>query len=152
MNTEKTDRMIPEPRAKDRYDEAVEYLTAHPEEIYKSWANPYCEPGGCLFGFYTKEPAAYIWDAYGSACGCLTQAKAGQVVVYNKCKIELRAFTQELTDEIRNDPRIPNSPPNQGLAESIAYCKTWAPVLPVFAEYRRKLDAAREKAKEQNKD
>lgn len=73
----------------DKYDEAIAYLTEHPDEIYENWNDPGSSPAGCLF--------QYCGRSYD--CGCLTQV-AGFLG---------RAATSELTDAIRADVRIPRN-------------------------------------------
>jgi hypothetical protein len=97
----------------DKYDMAVEYLTEHPDEIYDAWGNPFLHKGGCLFQFCNANGYNAI------ICGCLTQIRRGGYA----------AETEELTEEIRNDERIPSS------ALDIR-----AEHLPVFAEWQRRLD------------
>lgn len=40
---------------KDKYDKAVEYLTAHPEEIAAAWRRSYAVEHGCLFQFVSPS-------------------------------------------------------------------------------------------------
>ena len=117
----------------DIYDEAVEYLTRKIEER-RSSPDPSCESfiehvwntaisdpekGAILFQtVHMKRNSNSACDENGRYCGCLTQIKAGSV-----------AQTQELTDLIRLDPKIPNSG-----------CKITVDLLPHFAEWNRKID------------
>lgn len=93
----------------DIYDEAVEYLTKHPEKIEEAWNYTDARVGGILFE-YT-----------GPGCGCLTQVKTGSEL--------FKGPTPELEEAIRADPRIPLG------VDSIT-----VESLPVFAEWRRRLD------------
>lgn len=94
----------------DKYDEAVAYLTARPDEIYDSWL---CAES--LFQFV--EP---IDGNDEKVCGCLTEIRGS----YDIC-----AWTDELTAAIRADERLPRN------AEDITPAH-----LPVFAEWQRRID------------
>ena len=96
---------------KDAYDEAIEYLTAHPNEILDAWDYPARKPGGVLFSIVSKNNAM--------CCGCLVQI-AG---------CAFKAQTPELTAAILADKRIPTN------RESIR-----VEDLPVFAEWQRRID------------
>lgn len=80
------DYEAPEP---DAYDDAVAYLTEHPEEIIRAWRSPQTHPGGALFAFV------------GNSCGCLSMIRGSDGYV---------ATTAELTLAIRSDERIPSDP------------------------------------------
>ena len=69
----------------DEYDEAVTYLTQHPDEIIAAWNYPWYHSAGCLFVPTTRGG------------GCLTQVKAGN----------MSAPTPELAAEIRDDGDLP---------------------------------------------
>jgi hypothetical protein len=103
--------------AMDVYDEAVAYWQEHfsPEAITHSWTRPDIRPGGALFLNCDYKPYE------GFTCGCLTQVKSGHYV----------AATAELTEAIRADPRLPDSPENITLES-----------LPAFAEWQRRIDKA----------
>lgn len=103
---------------KDKYDIAIEYLTEHPEEIYATWSTPSGSPHGCLFQMVTPSGNYQTPEWNSDQCGCLTQVKY----------TSYPAWTSELTDEIRDDERIP-SLRNITVAD-----------LPVFAEWQRRLD------------
>lgn len=107
-------------KTKDKYDEAVEYLTEHPEEILQAWYLPSGAPepdhiGHCLFGIVATH------ESIGSHCGCLTQIAA--------CGHYPEAETPELTKAIRADMRIPK----KGSLVTVED-------LPVFAEWQRRID------------
>lgn len=111
---------------KDKYDEAVDYLTKNPEEIYQCWNHPISYRAGALFlPVSDKLPASpntvdlLPRRGDGLMCGCLTMVRAGLKV----------AWTDELTEAIRGDARIPKTP------ESIK-----PEHLPVFAEWQRRID------------
>lgn len=98
---------------KDKYDEAIEYLTEHPEEIYETWNSAISNselPGACLFRACSNDSK--------KCYGCLIQVR------YR----EYPAQTPELTAAILADKRIP--PANEITVED----------LPVFAEWQRRLD------------
>lgn len=104
----------------DKYDDAIEYLRAHPDEIRRAWFGGYHDvpihPGACLFA------AA---GSYRSGCSCLT-------IIRDELSIDggARAATPELTEAIRADERIPKNPSHICVEH-----------LPVFAEWQRKIDA-----------
>lgn len=98
---------------RDKYDEAVEHLTANPHGIEDSW-----EQGECLFQHAGKE--SDNWGADGYVIGCLTQIREGWV----------GAATPELTAAIRADARLPVTP-----------TQITVEMLPIFAEWQRKIDA-----------
>jgi hypothetical protein len=101
---------------KDVYDDAVEWLTAHPDRISPAWQRPYSSRFGFLFGFTGADTADRDCEV---ATGCLTQVKAGFA----------NAGTPALTEAIRADPRIPDS--MRGINPTNLH---------VFAEWRRRLD------------
>ena len=72
---------------RDKYDEAIEYLTDNPDIIHRAWGEASTHPQGCLFG-------------YVGTGGCLTMIRNGW-----------RGDEQhpELTVMIRADERIPTS-------------------------------------------
>lgn len=108
----------------DKYDAAVEYLTARPHQIQSAWISAWLDPdfegGGCLFGFIRPSRDRKVGPD-GRSYGCLTQIR-------NRpdwfC-----ALTPEMTDQIVADDRIPTSD-DQITVE----------MLPVFAEWQRKKD------------
>lgn len=104
----------------DKYDEAIAYLTEHPEEISKAWNQPGAAKGGCLFRMATNAITREDTRRDVSlGFGCLTMVRG------NGCN----AATPELTIAIRSDGRIPSSR------------HTVTPShLPVFAEWQRRLD------------
>ena len=99
----------------DVYDEAVAHLTEHPDEIYESWGD-YSGLGGLLF----MDAARDDYDRNDMLCGCLTQIRCGI----------FRAQTNELTEAIRADERIPSN----GGDITVEH-------LPLFAEWQRRIDA-----------
>jgi hypothetical protein len=79
--------MATETRQPDAYDDAIAYLTEHPEKIYSEW-----EWGKTLFEFCGHYGRRF--------CGCLTMIRNGREI----------AETPELTAAIRADARIPTHP------------------------------------------
>lgn len=103
----------------DKYDEAVAYLTANPDKIYGAWIGPNRNPGGRLFYYVMPNVQGTPWRNDGKACGCLSMI----------CGNDYHAWTDELTEEIRGDDRIPKT----GSDVRVEH-------LPVFAEWQRRLD------------
>lgn len=103
---------------KDKYDLAVEWLTEHPEEIQAAWGNPWEHKGGCLFLGVSPWGSMALMDN-GETCGCLTQVAGGV----------RDAWTQELTQAIRQDKGLPKS------RHEIAVSH-----LPLFAKWQRRID------------
>lgn len=97
----------------DKYDRQILELTRYPDRIMKHWGN-----GWGLFQFATpsgkSEPNLY------PECGCLTMISSTPAY---------EASTEELTEAIRNDPRIPVDPELIEVEH-----------LPIFAEWQRRLD------------
>jgi len=110
---------------RDKYDDAIEYLTTNPDKIFETWAEPQRRKGGCLFSAVT--PSGRIWEERddGQTCGCLTQIRGRD----ENTNERLVAWTTELTTAIRADDRLPNSE-----------CGITVENLPVFAEWQRKID------------
>jgi hypothetical protein len=85
----------------DKYDEAVAYLTEHPEHISLAWSFQAPETAAaikqahCLFQHVTASGRSE-WRN-GTACGCLTTIRAEYGI----------AATDDLTTRIRGDARIP---------------------------------------------
>ena len=93
--------------ARDKYDRAIDWLREHPDRFLDAWG--------------LTTPAACLFDFVKMGCGCLTQVRSGI----------RRAPTDELTDRIRADDRIPRQPEDITIGS-----------LPVFAEWQRRLDRA----------
>ena len=102
----------------DKYDKAIEFLTAHPKKICIAWNDPPQYEGGCLFQFATPTGRC---DTTHSA-GCLTQIHLDPVVMAGN-------LNHRLVAEIVADTRIPNR------VEDIT-----VESLPAFAEWQRNLD------------
>lgn len=101
-----------QPRKRDAYDEAVEFLIENDQLIYNSWNHPYSTLGGILF-IYAAPKKNII------ACGCLTQIKKGH----------MGCSDNEITKQIQADNRLP---------DNVTAIKREH--LPVFAEWQRRLD------------
>ena len=113
----------------DKYDDAVAYLTEHPDKIEDAWndggyfendtADEEPHSGAALFRFASKSGTGGICRS-GLCYGCLTMIRDSPGIV---------AETEELTNAIRQDERIPTS---------------WHDItvehLPTFAEWQRRLD------------
>lgn len=114
----------------DRYDEAIDYLVEYPDGIEAAWGQmDVTEEDDDGNEYETENPAACLFAVTGfvrchdgslNTCGCLTQ-------VVDRT---FRAPTNELTDAIRADLRIPRDPEDISPED-----------LEVFAEWQRKLDA-----------
>lgn len=98
----------------DIYDKEVERLTNNPQDIWKDWNYT----GSILFS--NAAPKGVVFNKKTNEYyGCITQVKAR---IYP-------AYTRNLTDEIREDKRVPSDGKYITVED-----------LPVFAEYRRKID------------
>jgi hypothetical protein len=106
---------------KDKYDIAMEILLAIEDNrdfkrvAYHAWSNISTDPLACLFSMVTPSGRSHA----EKQCGCLTQVKGG----------DAPAWTDELTQHIRQDPRIPEHP-NEITKENLV----------AFAEWQRFLD------------
>lgn len=110
------------PRKRDKYDEAVEYLTENPHNIPFAWASPYDVKGGELFKFLSFGDT---WQEANTQCGCPSMVKRASAMAPE-------AFCKELTDFVRQHNGIPL------LSKEIA-----AEHLPAFAEVQRYADKLR---------
>lgn len=110
---------------KDKYDEAVEFLTDYPDEIQYAWEhvkeNLY--EGGALFLWCNPNKSSNQKPNFqpGKLCGCLTQIRQDPTT--------WAAFTPGLTKKIQEDSRIPTD------ATQITVDK-----LPLFAAWQRFMD------------
>ncbi len=98
------------------YDEQIEYLTAHPQDIHHQW-----EAATGLFQFAARgNPSPYDSD-----CGCLT------LIRRNSCMVAITngEIDEALTQEIRNDTRLPKEVTSITLEH-----------LPIFKYYQEKID------------
>lgn len=115
--------MTSEDTARDKYGEAIDYLTEHPSRIDFAWQDPNGEPGGALFLFATKSAGPEHRSTI--QLGCLTQIRAGIA----------EAATLQLTRAIAADIRIPE----RSIDIEVGH-------LPVFAEWQRRLDRELERS------
>jgi len=113
----------------DKYDLAVEYFRSNPDRIETEWNYAICSPekyphGAALFG-----PVARV-ALRETCCGCLSQVAAG-------CMAE----TEELANAIRADERIPKvkGTERDEFEKPLPFPIT-VEHLPVFAEWRRRID------------
>ena len=113
------------PEIADKYDHAITYLTRNPMEIVPAWQSWNSHPAGCLFA--PVIPILKNREGYpgsqrrpdGKMCGCLTEIRRGSSL----------AWTDELTEAIQADNRIPALPYSVRVEN-----------LRAFAEFQRRLD------------
>lgn len=113
----------------DKYDLAIDYLTAHPDEIVNAWGDPERHKAGCLFQYATRTSEKnHDWSI-----GCLTLIRRDSL---DEKSDDFRyrpepyvAETPELTRRIQNDERIPIRADDIQVED-----------LSVFAEWQRILD------------
>ena len=125
---------------KDKYDHAIDYLTANPEDIYEAWGSPgaWEGKGGELFGFVAPDwtdsnAAADGCSTRVGTCGCLQQIREAKEEGYDGSKGDAKmAYWNRLWDLIANDRRIPVSGEDITVED-----------LPVFAEWQREIDEKR---------
>lgn len=107
--------------AVDIYDEAVEYLTQHPEKIPDAYSFSEETMGGALFQDVTPTGRHdFVMQPGFKRFGDLVSIKRDERYI---------APTQQLTDLIRFDPRLPKEMEDISVA-----------MLTVFAEWQRHLD------------
>jgi hypothetical protein len=107
----------------DIYDNEIQLLTNEPILIYDSWGF-----GDPLFRFIGSRGDTHQLDdnTYNDIhAGCLTQIRKNK---YKGAFINGK-YEEELTNEIRNDERIPT----EGASITVEH-------LPVFAEWQRRID------------
>jgi hypothetical protein len=107
----------------DKYDEAIDYLTDHPDRIRAAWdcgdhrrdqSDPW--PGSVLFNFVGRD----------GCFSCLTQVRAWGGEDEEGCALA----DTPLLKAIREDHRIPHDPKDIKVSH-----------LEFFAEWQRKIDA-----------
>jgi len=102
------------------YDEQIAYLNEHPNQILYHWERP--SLWGPLFKKISIEPIGYTEQN----CGCLTQIRnESDRLAYIQGIADL-----ELTNEIRNDKRIPLEVKDITVDD-----------LPIFKEWQERIDA-----------
>lgn len=91
---------------------AVQYLKAHPDEIYSAWADPNKHSAGVLFFYAGPDPFnGGLIEGTSEFYGCVTQIKARNDQCGGRCAehtIKYVAITPEFTKAIQDDPRIPS--------------------------------------------
>ena len=125
---------------KDKYDHAIDYLIANPEDIYDAWSSPgaYDGKGGELFGLVAPDwtdssAAAEGYSSRVGTCGCLQQIRSAKEEGYDGTEGNAKmAYWNRLWDLIANDRRIPISGSDITVED-----------LPVFAEWQREVDEKR---------
>ena len=125
---------------KDKYDHAIDYLIANPEDIYDAWSRPggWEGKGGELFGFVAPDwkdssaKAKYEGVRTGT-CGCLQQIRQAKKHGFDGSEGDAKmAYWERLWDLIANDRRIPTEGSEITVED-----------LPVFAEWQREIDEKR---------
>lgn len=117
----------------DKYDEAVAYLTEHPEDIAEAWQIPVFRTPSkvaqahCLFAYVTPTGKEQGNRPDAKECGCLTQIQASGPQGDNDG--EFCAWTDALTDAIQADHTIPTD------IESVR-----VEDLSTFANWQRRID------------
>jgi hypothetical protein len=118
-----TTKAKPKAKKLDKYDRAIAYLKKHPDEMYDAWrtslTNVKEHPAHCLFQHVTPTGRSGVVYDHCMA-GCLTQIRRRGIFV---------AATPALTEEIRNDERLPESHRDITIR-----------MLPRFAWWQRRLD------------
>lgn len=107
----------------DKYDAAIEFLSKHPDLIMASW---YDIPLSDRKDIINAHSIAHcLFQRCGPAdCGCLTTIRG----LYYAGNYPFAA-TDELTEAIQNDERIPHDERYIEVSH-----------LPIFAEWQRRLD------------
>lgn len=128
----------------DQYDDGIEYACNHSDPgsvLGDAWSDPsdIDNPAGCLFQW--AQPQGYT----AGKCGCFTQIR--QYAKFPDTR-KYVAYTEELTEKIRNDDRLPCGIFDL-IGEYRVRCETtsegdatiWlADRLEVFAELQRHVD------------
>lgn len=113
------------------YAEAVEYLADNPEEIFEAWEWTGIHNAGALFLWCT--PSRGGMERNVGPCGCLT-------MVHNSSPFGPVAWTDELTDAIRADNRIPDDMTNFKNELMLLPRAERVARLSVFREWQERLD------------
>ena len=142
MKTNKEQMKFEELRMNDKYDDAIAYLTEHPDHIRDAGGSPggWEGRGGELFGFVgpnwqSNENAVYnTRGVEAGTCGWLQQIRECKVEGGNGRSGEMKmSHWPRLWENIARDERIPSD------ADDITVRD-----LPVFAEWQRQIDILRE--------
>jgi len=124
---------------KDKYDLAIDYLTAHPEDIHDAWQSPgtWKGKGGELFGFvgpdWKSSSNAASSDQGPGTCGCLQQIRKAKKDGYDGTSGSMKmSYWERLWDKIADDRTLPSDADEITVAD-----------LPVFAAWQREIDEKR---------
>lgn len=104
----------------DKYDEAIDYLNHHPEEMVEAYRFPGDHVAGCLFVNASRELYLFRTIKPGKWLRDPISIKGSERYV---------AQDDHVTDAIRRDPELPSSIGDCGLQH-----------LPHLAEWQRELD------------
>lgn len=83
--------------AKDKYDLAIEFLTANPEQIPDAWNIPWSHEAGCLFA-YTNSSSGCLTqirgtpDYYGGTLAQAAEIAADERIPENSSKITVKSL------------------------------------------------------------
>jgi hypothetical protein len=110
----------------DVYDKAMKYLKDNPSKISEIWDDPKSHFSGVLFQAVTPDGTAQE-NEYGELCGDICEIQS----------LEASAWTRKLEQEILGDFRIPKLFASHGWKPKIT-----VDMLPIFAEWQRKIDVA----------
>ncbi len=83
----------------DKYDDAIKYLTEHPDKIEQAWFLNTGHPAHCLFQFLTPDGKPDDTVDEKDACGCPTLVQTR----------DFRGYTRQLTVAVRKNRQIPDS-------------------------------------------
>lgn len=108
----------------DSYDKAIEYLKNNPSQIVDIWDDPKSHFSGVLFQSVTPDGVSQT-NPYGEFCGDICEIHSNLA----------SAWTDELTEEILEDFRIPEIFASHDYKPRIT-----VELLPLFAEWQRKID------------
>lgn len=117
----------------DKYDKAIALLAQAPDfkkEVYQAWNEPSSHRAGCLFTVVTDDSAKTHFREDRLQCGCLTQIRQDRYKEINTVDGPWVALTDDLTERIRKDDRIPDDPKQIETVEQ----------LQIFAEWQRIID------------
>jgi hypothetical protein len=98
---------------KDVYDEAVEYLTAHPNEIYSAWVRgPYAGDDAYGDREWSQHPGSYLFRTVFDD-SCATEIRAGlssKVENYDAPPVVMELAADETVPENPEDIRPEDLP------------------------------------------
>jgi hypothetical protein len=110
----------------DSYDKAIEYLKNNPSQIIDVWDDPKSHFSGVLFQSVTPDGMGQT-NSYGEFCGDICEVHSNLA----------SAWTDELAEELLEDFRIPEIFASHDYKPRISI-----ELLPLFAEWQRKIDNA----------